>query len=175
MLKAYWTTKKNEIVTIKRGNKDVGIWKNMYGFNMIRYDTRKVSDSKAWARANPGKYSWTLRILDRLAMESLEESESNQDSNEKVKENGSGANGNDTGLSRQQSAASTASDAVQGKKESFEIQYMDVIVGVVDMEQMPRNELSNAFYLSACGMPFEMMSSLCYLTICNLFFFVAHF
>merc|ERR1719361_1219908 len=41
--------------------------------------------------------------------------------------------------------------SVSKAKESFEIQFMDVVVGIVDTEQMPQNELSDSFHLKACG------------------------
>ena len=48
----------------------------------------------------------------------------------------------------------TGSDSggVREKKESFEIQYVDVVVGVVDADKMPQKELSDAFHLYTCGM-----------------------
>lgn len=130
MLHSEWTTKQRDIVTIKRSGKDKAIWHNMYALNSISYETRSATESKSWTKANPGRYSWTLRLLDRLQMESAKEETQSDDV--------------DTTMTEQ---------PVRDKKEkeSFEIQYMDVVVGVVDAEKMPHDALSNAFHISACG------------------------
>jgi len=131
MLRSQWTTKTKDIVTIKRVGKDKAVWKNMYALNAISYETRKATESETWTKANPSRYSWTLRLLDRLQMESEKEAPSGDAT---------------TDITEQPAVAQDKKE-----KESFEIQYMDVVVGVVDAEQMPQKALSNAFHISACG------------------------
>jgi len=150
-LKSCWTTKRNELVTIKRCNKkENAIWKNMFGLNAISYDTKKAADSKSWAAANPGRYSWTLRVVDRMAIRKEKENGNGIEevlSSESVAKDG-------TVQSRRSSASKHSADSPSEKRElqSFEVTNMDVIMGVVDVEQMPvKKTLSDAFHLYACG------------------------
>ena len=117
-----WTSKKNEILTIKRGKRFNSKWKNMYGTKHIRMDPRKEKF--------PNKFSWKLRILDRKQIEPSKKDEDENDTTTKTKEQ---------------------EEKEKKKKESFEIQYMDVLVGVVNSDKMPQQELPKAFNQYSCG------------------------
>merc|ERR1719445_513602 len=114
----------------------------MFGLNPINYDTTRAAASKSWARANPGRYSWTLRLLDRNAMKT-------DDAVDEVENEEAPLDGAPDSLTKGASGGSDGSSVRE--KESFEIQYMDVVVGVVDADKLPKKELSDAFHLYACG------------------------
>ena len=117
--RTHWVSKRNNLVTIKRGKRDKAIWKNMYGLKHIKFNPNTDK--------YPRRFSWKLRFLDRNQMnikdEELDEDEGDVQMSERNK-----------------------------KKEAFEMQFVDVFVGVVDVEKMPNNQaLQKAFTSYSCG------------------------
>lgn len=157
MLRTNWTTKRNDIVTIKRGRNEKAVWRNMFGLNPINYDTTRAAASKMWGRANPGRYSWTLRLLDRNAMKT-------DDAVNGVENEEAPLDVAPDAVTKEVSGGSDG-DSVR-EKESFEVQYMDVVVGVVDAEKMPKKALSDAFHLYACGMCSDSMLCPYLMSVC---------
>jgi len=123
-LQRRWTTKRRDIVSIRRSRRAKAQWSNMFGLDAVRYAVDRADSDKKWAAANPPRFSWTLRLIDRLAADTPKNEESG-----------------DVAMAQRENE----------KKESFELQFVDVIVGVVDSGRMPREPLSDAFYLHDFG------------------------
>merc|ERR1711971_612494 len=70
-----WTSKRGDMITIKRGKKEKSVWKNMYGIKHIKFNIN--SDGK------PMKFEWKLRLLDRKQIESMKKSE-DEDINKEI-------------------------------------------------------------------------------------------
>lgn len=132
-----WTSKKNDIMTIKRGKRGNSKWKNMYGKKWIKMDPRKDK--------SPRKFTWKLRLLDRRQIASTKKKDDDENADEEDNNNNNTErNGNSHNKNKDKKNKEI-------KKESFEIQYMDVLVGVVNTEKLPNQEMSRSFNQYSCG------------------------
>eukprot|EP00484_Ammonia_sp_Unknown_P004685 CAMPEP_0197058246 /NCGR_PEP_ID=MMETSP1384-20130603/105604_1 /TAXON_ID=29189 /ORGANISM="Ammonia sp." /LENGTH=606 /DNA_ID=CAMNT_0042492929 /DNA_START=63 /DNA_END=1883 /DNA_ORIENTATION=+ len=137
-LRSYWTTKKNDLVTIKRSKKDKGKWKNMFSLRHIKMNPKE--------QKFPTKYQWKLRVLDRLQIESkTKPKKADETGKEETTSTATASNGHGDGDVDDEEAAK------KKKEEEFEMQYMDVLIGVVNVEKLGNTEMLKSFNQYSCG------------------------
>jgi len=141
-LRANFSTKHNDLVSIARSKLHKSKWRNMYGLKHIRVKDAQLHALLSNSNSNSKKcrtFQWKIRVLDRIQME--------MEKHHAAAASTTSSNGNGDG-----SGDGGDADEKQMKKEDFELQYMEVLVGVVNVDKMPHNvELQRAFNQYSCG------------------------